>query len=558
MLTPALAATARRWADDDPDAGDRAAVLDLLQRGGDDPAAAQQLAAWFAEPLTFGTAGLRGPVRPGPAGMNRAVVRRAAAALADLLTGERLPTPLPPLVVIGRDARHGSEAFARDTALVLSGAELRVLSLPRPLPTPVTAFAARQLAADAAVMVTASHNPATDNGYKVYLPDAQLVPPHDVVVEAGMRAVGSVLGLALGDGGELLGEEIVEAYLEATLAAVLGSGRPKARRLRIAVTPLHGVGGELALRVLTTAGFPAPSIVAEQAEPDPDFPTVAFPNPEEPGAMDAVLALGERVGAELVLAVDPDADRLAAAEDGRVFTGDEVGALLADRALARGRQLVATTVVSSRLLARLAAAAGAPYAETLTGFKWLMRATEPGGTPLGFACEEALGYAVAPAVVRDKDGLSAALALAERAEQLRAAGSSLAGRLDELARAYGLHVTAQVSVRVPELAAITAAMAGLRGQLAGPGGGAPAYLSPAIDLLPEGGPLPPTDAVVLTVAAPDAGPVRVVVRPSGTEPKLKLYLEAVRDAEPDLAAQRAALRAHLAVVATQVRATLAL
>ena len=539
---------ARAWAAADPDPADAVAVEALVADGD-----LATLRDWFAAPLAFGTAGLRGPVRPGPAGMNRAVVAKAAGALATHLGAAARPAgpagPAagavypPPVVVVGRDARHGSAAFAAETAAVLAGAGVTVRLLP-PLPTPVLAFTTRRAAAAAGVMVTASHNPAADNGYKVYLPDAQLVPPADAALEALMhRPPPDARGAVPAE----LGPEALDAYVE----AVLGCSLVGARGLRTAYTPLHGVGGAVLLRVLREAGFPASAVVATQAEPDPDFPTVAFPNPEEPGAMDAVLALGAATGAQLVLANDPDADRLAAAEDGRVLTGDEVGALLADHVLAHAPagSLVATTIVSSRLLARIAAARGASYAETLTGFKWLVRAgsaAPAGAGPLVFAYEEALGYAVAPALVRDKDGISAALLLAERAAELRAGGSSLGARLDELAVEHGLHVTAQVSVRLERLAAVGEAMARLRA--------APPGVGLAADLALPGGPLPPTDAVVLT--RPDE--VRVVVRPSGTEPKLKLYLEVVRAAGTDLAAQRRALRAELSAVAEEVRAVLGL
>jgi len=524
------AGAARAWVADDPDPVTRAELLALVAVG-DAAGAVAALRERLDGRLAFGTAGLRGPVRAGPTGMNSAVVRRAAAGLAAVLGPGRS-------VVVGRDARHGSATFAMDTARVLTGAGLRALLLPRPLPTPVTAFIARRLGADAAVMVTASHNPAADNGYKVYLPDAQIVPPADAEIEAAMLAAGPVAALPLGDPGEALGEDAVAAYVE----AVVGCSLVPHRGLRMAYTPLHGVGAAVWLDVLARAGFPPPAVVAAQAEPDPDFPTVAFPNPEEPGAMDAVLALGSATGAQLVLAHDPDADRLAAAEDGRVFTGDELGALLADHVLAHAAPgvLVATTVVSSRLLGRLAAARGATYAETLTGFKWLVRAGDAGGPELVFAYEEALGYAVAPGLVRDKDGISAGLLLAERSAELRAAGSSLAARLDELARELGLHVTAQVSVRLASPAAGAAAVDAFRADPPGP----------LVDLALGAGGLPPTDGVVLTLAsAADGGPVRVVVRPSGTEPKLKLYLEAVRESGDDLAGQRAAVRADLLAVA---------
>jgi len=434
-------------------------------------------------------------------------VRRAAAGLAAHLGPGRS-------VAVGHDARHGSRAFAEDAAAVLAGAGLRALLLPRALPTPVLAFAVRALGADAGAMVTASHNPPQDNGLKVYLGDgAQLVPPADREVEARIAAVGPVAGLPLADPGPRLGEEVVEAYVAATAGLALTGERG----VRLAYTPLHGVGRATFEAVLDRAGLPRPAVVAAQAEPDPDFPTVAFPNPEEPGAMDRVLALGRETGADVVVAHDPDADRCAAAAGGRLLTGDELGVLLADHVLRHRPGPVATTIVSSSLLGRMAAAHGVPFAQTLTGFKWIVRARDD----LAFGYEEALGYAVAPWVVRDKDGISAALLVAELAAGLRAQGRTLLHRLDDLAREHGVHATAQVAVRVEDVAEIAATMARLRARPPARLGGR--AVVEVRDLLagPEGD-LPAADVVVLRLHG-----ARVVVRPSGTEPKLKAYLEAV-------------------------------
>ncbi len=511
---------ARAWIDDDPDPGTQAEVRALL----DDPAA---LAVRFDGRLVFGTAGLRGPVRAGPTGMNRAVVRRAAAGLAAHLVaaGGRGP------VVVGRDARHGSEDFAADTCAVLAGAGLTPLLLPRPLPTPVLAFAVRHLGAAAGVMVTASHNPAADNGYKVYLADgAQLCAPFDAQVEAQIRSVGRVLALPLGTW-SVLDEEVVEAYLEMarTVNRVPVAALPPRAALRWAYTPLHGVGLETMLAAVHRAGYPAPAVVAEQAEPDPDFPTVAFPNPEEPGAVDALLALMVATDADLGIASDPDADRVAVCLQGRLLTGDQVGVLLADHLIQHGvRGRFATTVVSSSMLGRLCQAHDLPYTETLTGFKHLAQA----GQDLVFAYEEALGVCVAPSSVRDKDGISAAVLLLDLASCEKAGGMTLLDRLADLERQHGRHETRQLSYRVNDLSVISAAMRSLTED---PPSALGAWRVTSIEQ-------PADDVLVYRLVGG-----RVVVRPSGTEPKLKAYLELVDPDPGDLDALAAAVDARLAL-----------
>ena len=391
--------------------------------------------------------------------MNRATVRRVAAGLAHYLN-QAVPDQGGP-VVIGYDARRGSREFADEAAAVLTGAGRPVLRLPGPVPTPVLAFAVRHLHAVAGVMVTASHNPREDNGVKVYWTDgAQIVPPVDTGIAAAAAAAGPLLDLPLGPPGEALGDEVTQAYLDAITAAVPPGGERERTELRIAYTPLHGVGLATALRAFAQAGFAEPAVVAEQAEPDGAFPTLPKPNPEEPGALDLLLAEATRTGADLALANDPDADRLAvalpdpAAPSGwRVLTGDEIGALLGDHLLRHAadpaRRLLVTTIVSAGLLGELAAAAGAAYAETLTGFKWIMRAADDPAVPPGhrflFGYEEALGYAVSD-VVRDKDGMSAALVLAAAAAQARSHGQTLTGVLDDIARRFGLYATSQFSV----------------------------------------------------------------------------------------------------------------
>lgn len=509
-------AAARAWAADDPDPVTRAEVEALLAAGDDDG-----LAERFDGPLTFGTAGLRGPVRAGPSGMNRAVVRRAAAGLAAHLGAGST-------VVVGRDARHGSEDFARDTCAVLEGAGLHALLLPRPMPTPVLAFAVRHLGATAGVMVTASHNPPADNGYKVYLADgAQLGSPDDARVEAAIAAVGAVLDLPLGDGWEQLGEDLPEAYLDAVAALPL----TRSRAVQVAYTPLHGVGRDVLLEAFARAGFPAPVVVASQGEPDPDFPTVAFPNPEEPGAVDALLALVDSSGADLGIASDPDADRVAVCVGGRLLRGDEVGVLLADHLLSHGRLgRVATTVVSSSMLARIASSYAVPFTQTLTGFKHLARA----GDDLVYAYEEALGVAVAPDLVRDKDGVSAALLVADLAADLKAEGLTLLDRLGELDARHGRHETRQLSYRVADLSLVSGAMRSLRQDP--PASYGDAEVTAHEDLLPE------ADVLVHRLAAG-----RVVVRPSGTEPKLKAYLELVDPQPGALDALATAVDARLAL-----------
>jgi phosphomannomutase len=504
---------ARAWADEDPDPETRAELLDLIG-GADEPAALADLEDRFRGTLEFGTAGLRGALGAGPNRMNRVVVTRAAAGLAAYLrdTGANGP------VVIGFDARHNSDVFARDTAEVMTGAGIDALVMPRPLPTPLLAFAIRELGCAAGVMVTASHNPPQDNGYKVYLGDgSQIVPPADQEIAERIAAVGPLASIPRGDGGSVLGEDIVERYA-VTVAAL---AQPGPRDLRVVYTPMHGVGGDLTTTVLARAGFTDIHEVPAQAEPDPDFPTVAFPNPEEPGAMDLALALAGEVDADIVIANDPDADRCAVGVLGphgwQMLRGDEVGVLLADHLLRKGKQgIYAQSIVSSSLLGTMAAAAGQPHRETLTGFKWIGRIEG-----LAFGYEEALGYCVDPDNVKDKDGVSAALLILEMAAEAKAAGRTLLDLLDDLARQHGLHATDQLSVRFSDLEQIPATMARLRETPPTHFGG---LAVESVDDLSIGTPdLPPTDGLRYHLAEG----ARVIVRPSGTEPKVKCYLEVV-------------------------------
>lgn len=520
-MTDDLLARARAWAAEDPDPV-TVAELERLVAAGDTAALADR----FDGTLEFGTAGLRGALGAGPRRMNRVVVLRAAAGLAAYLhqTGAGAGAS----VVIGYDARHNSEVFARDTAEVMTGAGIRAFVLPRPLPTPMLAYAIRDLGCAAGVMVTASHNPPQDNGYKVYLGDgSQIVPPADTDIAACIAQVGALADIPRGDSGEILGEDLVERY-EATVAALVRDGDPAPRRdLTIVYTPLHGVGGTTVQRVLALAGFPAPHEPTAQAEPDADFPTVAFPNPEEPGAMDLAMALAAEVGADLVVANDPDADRCAVAlpvddrspsrSGWQMLRGDEVGALLAAHLLGKGKQGVyAQSIVSSSLLGKMAASAGQPHQETLTGFKWIGRI--PG---LAFGYEEALGYCVDPEHVKDKDGVSALLLVCEMAALVKAQGRTLRSVLDDIARTHGLHATDQLSVRFTDLAQIPATMARLREAPPTSLGG---LAVERLDDLSLGTPdLPPTDGLRYSLA----DGARVIVRPSGTEPKIKCYLEVV-------------------------------
>ncbi|TKR26580.1 phospho-sugar mutase [Cellulomonas hominis] len=609
-----LAGRVREWIADDPDPRTAAELTALLDRaeagepsvpGGASPEdqqaatdvreAREDLADRFQGLLQFGTAGLRGAVEGGPHRMNRAVVIRAASGLGAYLLGELEGVSPAPRVVVGHDARHGSVDFARDTAAVLTAVGIEVVMLPPYLPTPVLAFAVRHLGADAGVMVTASHNPPKDNGYKVYLggrvvtgsgQGAQIVPPMDGAIAAEIGRVPSVAAVPrAADGWSTVGPEIVDAYVAEVLGLADLSDEARARHaaLRVVLTPMHGVGGGTARRVLAEAGFTDVHVVELQAEPDPDFPTVAFPNPEEPGAIDLAVALAAEVQADLVIALDPDADRCGAAvvdprarthmspgaagSDGwRMLHGDETGALLgsvaAERfgapgaAVADDAPVLANSIVSSRLLGRIAARAGLRHAQTLTGFKWISRVD---GLVYGY--EEALGYCVDPAHVRDKDGISAALTLAGLAARLKAEGRIPVDVLDDLARQHGLHLTDQLSARFTDLSQIPETMQRLREHppvvLAGSPVMAVVDLAAGSDADREG--LPPTDGIRLLTQ----DDTRVIVRPSGTEPKVKCYLEVVVPVEEQASVEsvgeaRRAARARLDAVRADVAVALGL
>jgi phosphomannomutase len=652
------------WIADDPDDGDRVELQQLLNQAslaggmsvaheaaedaavaeGHEERAAQAVAELrdrFADRLHFGTAGLRGVVAAGPNRMNRAVVRAATAAVAGWLLapgeaagaagaagGGRVE------VVVGCDARHRSAELADEVAGVLAGAGIAVHMLPRPCPTPLLAFAVRHLGTAAGIMITASHNPAADNGYKLYLSDGgQVIPPADAEIEKRIAGLGPLSRIPVApDGSPLVtrhGDEVAQAYLAAVagesgpaMAGLSGAGTAgrgdglagagtagrgdglsgagtagrgdglsgagtagRGDGLSVVYTAMHGVAGQLMLRAMRLAGFGAPYVVAAQAEPDPDFPTVAFPNPEEPGALDLALADAQRLGADLVIASDPDGDRLAVAvpDSGgwRVLTGDQVGALLgasmldwtADQAAA-GERLVASTVVSSTLLSKIAAAAGVRYAETLTGFKWIARAAD--GVPgawFVFGYEEALGYAVGD-VVRDKDGFGAALAMLRLASGAKAAGRSVLDVYDDLERAHGVHLTSQVTLRTADQAQVMRRLraappdafgaervTGLTDLAAETGTGAGAGSGAGVGSggvtgnggTAGNGAVPRADVLIFRLAGG-----RVVLRPSGTEPKIKCYIEITEPVtDGSLAQARAAAAGRLAPLRDALEALLA-
>ena len=537
-MTDDLLARAREWQSQDPDPVTRAELQALIDAG--DTAGLEDP---FRERLQFGTAGLRGALGAGPNRMNRVIVAQAASGLAAYL----LEHGSEPSVVVGYDARHNSEIFARDTAEIMEGAGVHAFLLPTHLPTPVLAFAIRHLGCSAGVMVTASHNPPQDNGYKVYLEDSsQIVPPADIDISAAIDAVGRVDEMPRSDAYELLGPEVAEAYVEAVVA--LPADGP--RDIVAVYTPMHGVGRDTLVEAVSRAGFPPLNVVRDQGEPDPDFPTVAFPNPEEPGAMDLALKLSSEVGADIIVANDPDADRCAVGvRDGeayRMLTGDQVGVLLGDFLLRKGVQgTYAASIVSSDLLGRQAAAYGQPWEQTLTGFKWL------GKIPtLVFGYEEALGYSVAPDIARDKDGVSAIITVLELAAALKAEGRSLIDQLDDIYREHGLHATSQLSVRVEDLSIISRAMETLRSSPPSSLGG---LAVTSVDDLADGyHDLPPTDGIRLGLE----GSTRIIARPSGTEPKLKCYIEVVVPVEDSIEASREVADENIAGIKKDLAAAL--
>ncbi|MDL9935935.1 phospho-sugar mutase [Gordonia sp. ABSL1-1] len=550
-----------RWCSGDPDPATRAeldAIITATQAG--DDAALADLAGRFTGPLTFGTAGLRGEVGAGESRMNVAVVTRATAGVARYVLDTVGPGAR---VVVGCDARRGSAEFFAATTGVLAAAGLEVFALPAQLPTPLVAYAVRALDCAAGIMVTASHNPPADNGYKVYLggptldPHArgvQIVPPADTAIADRIAAAPPAIEIRREVAPDTTPEasRIVDDYVDRTAALRTRSG-PAA--VRVVLTALHGVGGQVARQVLVRAGIDDVHVVAEQIDPDPGFPTVAFPNPEEPGVLDASISLARKVSADVVIALDPDADRCAVAIPGRDggwrrLTGDELGALLGEQAAAdhdRPGDTLACSIVSSRLLAHVAAAHGLRHRFTLTGFKWIARTPD-----LRFGYEEAIGYCTDPAAVADKDGISTMVRVVTLVEAARTAGRCLDDLLDDLARRHGLHATAPLSFRVSDPATIGTAMTRLRARgvsaLAG---------SPVVefrDLATGSADLPPTDGLLIRTAD-DA---RVIVRPSGTEPKLKCYLEVVLSCADDGRVPREAAAHRLRMLADDMTAVLGL
>ena len=515
-MDQSLVGEVQAWIADDPDPITASQLQQWLDTNNE-----SELRTSFNGFLQFGTAGLRGPIRPGPSGMNRAVVGRTAAGIVAYMEERNLTS-----VVIGRDARYGSEDYTFETAAIMSGAGMKVFVLPRPLPTPVLAFATNELGCDVGIMVTASHNPPQDNGYKVYLGGtvdgieyrgSQIVSPTDVSIAHKIDAITSLKELPRGKVWTVLGEEIIEKYIECTASLATTPGT-----LKIVYTAMHGVGTETLQRVFHKAGYPSPILVAAQAAPNPDFPTVAFPNPEEPGAIDLALETAKTFDADLVIANDPDADRCAAAVKDpvtgwRMLRGDELGAILGESIARKSSDgIFANSIVSSSILKKIAGHYNLDFKETLTGFKWLAKVKD-----LTFGYEEALGYAVDAKTVNDKDGISAAITVAQIATDLAADGKTLLDLLDEIWSRHGYHATEQISIRLSDLSKVDVILGGLR---ANPPQNIAGRVVTSIDDLatPTDG-LPPTDGLRIWL---DGG-VRIIIRPSGTEAKMKCYIEVI-------------------------------
>ena len=511
-----LLAEVRAWIEDDPDPK-TVAELNALIEAADEVT----LRKFFAGFLEFGTAGLRGPLGPGPSCMNQAVVGKTAAGIVKYMKERALTS-----VVIGRDARHGSEVFERISAEIFSGAGLNVSVLPRPLPTPVLAFAVNELGADVGIMVTASHNPGSDNGYKVYLGGevdgvtyrgSQIISPADKQISAHIKSIQSLKEVTRSSSWQILDEDIVEKYIDRTKVLA-----PRPGDLKIVYTAMHGVGTKTLQRVFHRAGFPSLILVQSQAQPDPDFPTLPFPNPEESGALDLALETAKTFDADLVIANDPDADRCSVAIKDhdlgwRALRGDEIGAILGE-VIAKSTQsgTLANSIVSSSVLSKVATAHNLDFEETLTGFKYIAKIPD-----LIFGYEEAIGFCVDSHTVNDKDGISAALLLAQIATDLKSEGKTLIDLLDEIWKTYGFHATEQISIRVTDIAVISIIMNKLRAnpllEIAG------FKVASMDDLAKPANSLPPTDGLRFTLEQN----IRIIIRPSGTEPKIKCYIEVV-------------------------------
>ena len=515
-MNPTLRAEVQAWIADDPDPKTAAQLQSLL-----DAEDETTLGKYFNGFLQFGTAGLRGPIGPGPSCMNRAVVGRTAAGIASYMKKRGMTK-----VVIGRDARYGSEDYTIETAEIMSGAGMDVYVLPRPLPTPVLAFATAHLGCDIGIMVTASHNPPQDNGYKVYVgpvadgidyASSQIINPTDGFIATEISAVTSLKSITRGRKWTVLGEDVITQYVKRTSALA-----PRPGDLKIVYTAMHGVGTETIQRVFNHAGFATLILVDEQCTPDPDFPTVAFPNPEEPGAIDLALKKAHDFGADLVIANDPDADRCAAAINDpkvgwRMLRGDELGIVFGEWiARSKPKGSFANSIVSSSTLRKISGHYGIDFQEVLTGFKWIAKIEN-----LAFGYEEAIGYAVDSDNVNDKDGISAAIFLAQIAVDLKRDGLTISDLLNQVWERHGFHGTEQISIRVTDMSAITHLLAGLR---ANPPREIAGRAVESIDDLaaPRDG-LPPTDGLRIWLA----GGIRIIVRPSGTEAKMKCYIEVV-------------------------------
>jgi phosphomannomutase len=511
-----LLADVRAWIADDPDPETSAQLTSLLESHDE-----TSLRKYFAGFLEFGTAGLRGPLGPGPSCMNQAVVGRTAAGLVKFMKERSLTS-----VVIGRDARHGSDAFEQISAEIFSGAGFEVSVLPRPLPTPVLAFAVNELQADVGIMVTASHNPGSDNGYKVYLGGtvervlyrgSQIISPADKQISAHIKSIDSLKSIPRNRSWKTLDEDIIEKYVERTKILA-----PRPGELKIVYTAMHGVGTKTLQRVFHRAGFPSLILVESQAKPDPDFPTLPFPNPEEKGALDLALETARTFDADLVIANDPDADRCSVAikdrdQLWRALRGDEIGAILGEM-IARNctSGTLANSIVSSSILSKIAAGHNLEFVETLTGFKYIAKIEN-----LIFGYEEAIGFCVDSQTVNDKDGISAALLIAQIATDLKKEGKSFNDLLDEIWQNYGFHATEQISLRVNDLAFISTLMAKLR---ANPHSEIAGFKVISMDDLSKPvNSLPATDGLRFTLEKN----IRIIIRPSGTEPKIKCYIEVV-------------------------------
>ena len=515
MISEQLKQEVQDWIKNDPDKKTAGQLTKWLSEENE-----EELNRCFSGFLQFGTAGLRGALGPGPSCMNRAVVSRTAAGIVSFMKKNNLKS-----VVIGRDARHGSLDFAQDSAEIFSGAGIKTFVLPRELPTPVLAYAVNRLKADVGIMVTASHNPANDNGYKVYLGGkvkginffgSQIISPIDNEISAEIS--NAELSPTRSDNFEVVSEGIIDDYVEAVASLVA-----KPNNLKIVYTPLHGVGAETFLKVLKSARFQNPILVEEQSKPDPDFPTTKFPNPEESGVMDLAIKYAEKFDADLVIANDPDADRCAiSVKDNsgawRVLRGDEIGVALGMYLIEKGNVKsgsIANSLVSSTLLGKIAASYDINFTETLTGFKWISKVPN-----LAYGYEEALGYCVDPKVVNDKDGISAAILIAELVDELKGKGKSLDQYLDEIGGKFGFHLTDQISVRVSE---VNQALTLLDKLLKNPPNNLYGFNLELIEDLFE-----IEEIKTRGIRMRFAGGIKVIIRPSGTEPKVKCYLEVIR------------------------------